>query len=159
VVEVAGPGLGGGCGEEGGVERGCCELEGCGEVVEEVVNEVRDVVVTLTEGWNFDLEGAEGVGEIWREGAGTDEGAETAFGEGDEARGLGAAFAEEAEEGGLGGAGKSVGLGEVEHAFVEGGGGGIGGEALFGVGGAEGEKRAIGERGESMQGAGDGFVA
>lgn len=159
VVEVAGPRLGGGGGEEGGVERGCGEVEGCGEVVEEEVNEVRDVVVTLAEGWNFDLESSEGVGEIWREGAGTDEGAETAFGEGDEARSLGAAFAKKAEEGGLGGAGEAVGLGEVEHAFVEGGRGGIGGEALFGVGGAEGEKRAIGERREAVQGSGDGFVA
>jgi hypothetical protein len=159
VVEVTGPGLGGGSGEEGGVEGGWSEAQRGGEVIEEEVNQVRDVIVAFAQGRDFDLERAEGVGEVGGEGAGADEGAEAAFGEGDEAWGLRSAFAEEAKEGGLGGGGEAIGLGEVEHAFVEGGRRGVVGEAEFGVVSAKSEERAVDERGELMEGAGDGFLA
>jgi hypothetical protein len=58
VVEVAGPGLGGCGGEKGGVERGRGDVEGGGEVFEEEVDELGDVVVAFAKGRDFDLEGS-----------------------------------------------------------------------------------------------------
>lgn len=145
--------------EVGGQFRHVCSGAG-GEVLENVLEELGNIVAAFAQGRNHDAESSEVVCQLCGKAIGADERPETALREGDDSWGIGSVLAQKAKQGCLDGLRELFGMGDIQHANR---GRGVVGTGVCEQGGHCGrgkiDERAVAQWRELMQNAGSGFFA
>jgi hypothetical protein len=158
--EIARPGIFPGGVDEIGGQLGCRSAWLGGDGFEHVGKKVRDILTAVTQGRNGDSQGSEALGEVRRKTAGTDQGPKASFGERNDPWSLWSPPAYETQQAGLSKLGQSFGTRKIEHSSAREVGWFVAfGKELVGLCRSQVYEGAMVERGELIEGMGNGFSA